>query len=218
MKKLAIVMILAGALVACGGGGSNDSGTSALVFNADAAFALSLTNGVSLTGLVGNDAGRAFTASFAFAPAADTVFAGVLRKRSAQTVSLSTPGITTQTTVAQFFYTTGPAKLIGSTQTGSYIEYVSRGNLPVAGNVGQSGAFADAAIFTSSTKLTQVGTVAISWSIEADTATTAFACLTSVTSGSAQTTEKDCFKINSAGAILGGRISLTAPGINLTLQ
>lgn len=218
MKKLAIVMAMASVVTACGGGGDGGPPTSTTAFNADAAFAFSLTNGVSFSGLTGSDAGRAFTASIAFTPAADATFAGAVRKRSTQTVSLSTPGIATQTTTMQMFYTTGPSRLVGTTQTGGYIEYVSQGNLPTAGSVGQSGPFANGTSYTSSAKTTQVGTVAITWSIEPDTATTAFACLTSVTTGSVQATEKDCFKINAGGTILGARITLTASGINLTLQ
>lgn len=225
MKRLVMAAAVAGALAACGGGGGDSGGagtpaTPALAFNADAALTTALTKGVSISGLSGRDPslGILFTASIAFAPAADALFDGVLHKRSTQTSSVSATGIPAQTAITQIFYATAPARFIGSTSNAGFVVFTSRGALPTAGAIGQSGAFADGVIFTSSAKSTRTGTVAVTWSIEADTATTAFACLTSVTSGSTPATEKDCFKIDSAGTILGGKIALTASGVNLTLQ
>ena len=223
MKRLVLVMAVAGALTACGGGGDGGAAapaTPAVTFNADAALGTALAQGVSISGLSGRDPnlGALFTASLAFAPASDAFFDGALQKRSTQTSSVGATGVPTQTEVTQVFYATAPARFIGSTSSAGFTVFTSRGALPAAGAVGQSGAFADGVIFASSAKTTRLGTVTVTWSIEADTATTAFACLNSVTTGSAQATEKDCFKIDATGKILGAKIALTASGINLTLQ
>jgi hypothetical protein len=223
IKQVFSLISAAVVLAACGGGGDGGGTVTppAVTFNADAAFASALTSGFSVSGLTGMNAGSTvpFTASLVFAPAPDAVFEGALRKSATQTATLAAPGIATQTSTAQLFFSTGPARLVGSTSSDGYIVYTSRGALPTAGTVGQSGAFADGVIFTSAAKTATSGTENIQWSIEADTATTAFACLNQVVTISAeQVTERDCFKIDSAGTILGAKIILTGPGINVVLQ
>jgi hypothetical protein len=64
---------------------------------------------------------------------------------------------------------------------------------------------------TSTSGLPVAGNFPFTWSIEADTPATAFVCLT-------DRSEKQCFKVNTAGAILGARISLSVAGQQLTFQ
>ena len=224
MRKLIIGVALAGALTACGGGGGGSDGgpppaPAPATFNADSALSSALTNGALISGLTGTDtvSNVKLTASLGYAPGTDTNFDGALQKRSIQTATVSAPGVTPQSAVTNIFYTTGPARFIGATSPTTFTTYTAVDQLPTAGSVGQSGTFATGLIFSDAAKAIQLGTVTVAWSIEPDTASTAFACLTSTIAGT-QVAEKDCLRIDPAGTILGGRVTLTGPAVNITFQ
>jgi len=95
--------------------------------------------------------------------------------------------------------------------------YSTTSTLPIAGTVGSSGTLATGISYSSvlsaasNTGATITGSAPLAWSIEADTATTAFACI-------ATPAEKDCLKINSAGVISGAKATIQIGTESLTFQ
>ena len=202
-------------LLACGGGGDSQPATQ--IFDADAAFSKALA-GVALRGLRATDpAGGQYTASLTYDPLSDGSFLGVPTRRSLQTTTLGGFGATPFIAKVTVFYEIGPARLFGTIADNGKTTVFSRvGPLPAAAMVGQSGVFAQGAVYASPTLQEPTGTETLSWSIEPDRDTTALACLTSVSrSGGSVSLEKDCFRIDGAGNISGGKIVIDKPGIAL---
>lgn len=231
MKFITLPLIAALGMVGCGGGGSSGGEAQpAVTFNADAAFTTLLTTPVSFTGLSARDAqGNNYALDFSMTPAVNASLNGTSYKRTIQNIALRVNGVVPAGELfpTQFLFTQNPTKLsavIAETRNSGFSPIIcsvslltSTGSLPSAGSVGSSGPYATAVAypFTSDCSSTAgavpTGNQAIAWSIETDTATTAFACLN-------LPSEKDCLKINAAGSILGARITVLAAGQTLVFQ
>lgn len=213
--RATIVVGAISTLLACGGGGESQPATPA--FDADAAFSKALA-GVALSGLRAADpAGFQYTASLTYAPLSDGSFLGSSTRRSLQTTTIGLVGTVPFISKVTVFYDIGPARLLGTiTDTGKTTVFSQASQLPTAAMVGQSGVFAEGAVYASPALQERTGTETLSWSIEPDRGTTALACLTSVSrSAGSVSLEKDCFRIDGAGNISGGKISIDKPGIAL---
>jgi hypothetical protein len=220
--RAAIVAGAIAGLLACGGGG--DGVTSAAqrgTFDADAVFTKVLGGGAALSGLMATDpAGVQYTASLAYTGLADDSFLGTPARRSVQTATVGPVGGDAAVATTTVFYETGPARLLGTvTSTGKTTVFLHGTDLPTAARIGQSGQLAEGTAYASPALGTPVGTETLSWSVEPDNGATALACLTSVSrSADSVSTEKDCFRIDSAGNISGGTIYIAKPGWALTFQ
>jgi hypothetical protein len=58
----------------------------------------------------------------------------------------------------------------------------------------------------------------ITWSLESDTATTAWLCINTMTQTTPVAMEKDCARINESGIVLGFKISVVADNLVLNLR
>ena len=100
--------------------------------------------------------------------------------------------------------------------TGAAIGY------PVSAKIGDSGQLGTMTIYADSTKTSVVGSTESTWNIEsADTASTAYACTNSTVknaSGVLVTTSSGCFKIDTAGAVLGLKYTLAVAGKTLVFR
>ena len=208
------------ALQACGGGA--DGQPAGAAFDADAAFTNALA-GAALTGLRAVDpAGGRYEAALAYTPMTDGSFMGSPTRRSLQTTTIGRLGQTPAVATATVFYDTGPARLLGTvSDTGKTTSFSQVSQLPTAATVGRSGVFAEGVVYASPALGIPIGTETLSWSIEPDAGATAtaMACLTSVArSPGSVSMEKDCFRIDGAGNISGGTISVDKPGIVLNFS
>lgn len=218
--RLAIVTASICALLACGGGGDSTSPAQVTLFNVDAAFTNAL-GGAALTGLTATDAsGGRYTASLAYTALPDGSFSGSPARRSLQTATIGRVGGPSTVSAITVYFATGPARLFAtSADDGRTTVFSQIQQLPTSAGVGRSGTFALGTLYDSPALVVPVGTETLLWSVEPDSAVTALACLTSVLRTSeAISTEKDCFRIDGAGNISGGTISVDRPGIALSFS
>lgn len=206
-------------LVACGGGGGSPGNTG--TYNLDAAITRALQGGVQVTGLTGSLNNVGFTLSMAYTPQSDAVFEGTLRHAVRETVTISGGGTTDTTTATQFF-ATGPYAGLGAIDSdGSVTVMTPTGSLPTAARVGDSGVLGTGVDYTDASKQTIASTARMTWSLDADTESTALACLRSVINevgSSTPLTGAQCFRINTAGDVLGAVVSITQGGLSITFR
>ena len=205
-------------LAACGGGDD----APAPAYNLDAAMTQALAAPLLIDGLTAGDGqGNTYTLSLRFTPGADTLFEGAVRKTSQQTITVAS-GSMTETDSVTMYYRTGPFGQVGATDsTGGYSVSLRTGDLPTAARVGESGALSDDAVYTDSSKRVVVATAVTSWSLEADTDTTAFACTKSMMQMEeppATAVQTTCFRIDSTGKVMGGRVSITIDGFTVVFS
>lgn len=95
-------------------------------------------------------------------------------------------------------------------------------DLPVSASVGSMGPGASSNSYTNATKATLTGTSVTNWSLNPDTASTAWLCADSsskTVSGTSTGTGSECYKIDTSGNILGAKMVLNVSGIGaLTFQ
>lgn len=210
-------------LVGCGGGGGGSSGpvAAASTFNLNAAVSNALTSGVSVTGLTATSGADTYTLSLSIQPQADAAFEGTTYKQARQTVTVNRNGAFAASGFSNVFFSLNPVTIRGAVDSdGEYSVYSQQTALPTAATVGQTGAVHFVTAYTSSAKTTVVSTQTVTWSLEADTATTAFACLNSsatFTNGS-RVAEADCYKIDAAGQVLGAKATITINGTTLAFK
>ena len=218
-RTAAMAVVTAG-LLACGGG-DGDGGQSTPkgpTFNADAAFANALGGSAVLSGLKATDpAGVRYVASLAYTSLASGMFSGTPARLSLQTTSIGRAGDVPFTDALTVYYDAAPSRLLATvTTTGKTTVFTQGTGLPTAAVVGQSGQFAAGTTYATPALGTPIGTEVLTWSIEPDGPMTALACLSSETRISISVSiEKDCFRIDGAGNISGGTVSINKSGLVL---
>jgi hypothetical protein len=224
MQLRVLTLAAAAFLAACGGGGGGGGGPVAapVTFNLDAAVANALVTGFATGTLTATDtSGNTYTASETVQPAADGTFEGTILKQSKNTVTATKNGAFAGNATSNGFFSVNPLTIKGSTHSdGTYAVASQQTALPTAATVGQTGAFYNSTNYASSSKTSVVSTAVATWSLEADTANTAFACINTSTSFSngSRSAEADCYKINAAGQIIGGKVTLTINGVTLSFK
>lgn len=212
--RMAAMAAVMASLAACGGG---DDGPR--TFNADAAFANALGGSVKLNGLMATDAaGVRFVASLGYTSLAPGNFLGTPARQAVQATSLGRAGDVPFTDTITVFYDAAPSRLLGTVNAAGKTTVFTPGTgLPTAAVVGQTGLFAAGTAYATPSLGAPIGTEVLTWSIEPDGgATTALACLSSETrSGGTVSIEKDCFRIDGAGNISGGTVSINKLGLVL---
>ncbi len=174
-----------------------------------------LTLGTSL-GATATDGSTTLTLQYSVTPQADAAFENTLRRSSIERGRLLRGSTVLSDESSTVFYGTSPVRFFGSTDTDGYTVVTSTGNLPVAGLVGQSGAFLTSITYTNSAKTTVVARETQTWSLETGpTASTAYACLNSsyLTAGGAPDgSAAQCYLIDTTGNVSGLRVTITADG------
>lgn len=213
-------------LAACGGGGSDaPTGpvTSTLSFPLDAAYTKGMTTGVSLNGTA-VDGADTYTMSLSITPAADEVFEGVPSKKSSGSLTMKKNGAVLVADTISYYYNINPFTQTGATYSsdGSYAVLTNNtGNYPTAAKVGDAGTIGTLTVYTSASKTTVKTTTQNTWTLEADTATTAFGCTNSVIRDAAGTqtgTAAGCTKIDTNGNALGMKYTLSVAGKTLIFK
>lgn len=122
------------------------------------------------------------------------------------------------------YFALAPFKPLGGQNhtQGSYEVASAQQPLPATAQPGQSGAFGLSTKYTSATKQTVIATGTSTWSLEAESASAAWACI-NVSIKYANTAQPDgyesvCHKTDVSGALLGVRMTLDLNGLRLTFK
>lgn len=225
MYRFIFAGVAASILSACGGGGGGSAdvpAAAAATFNMDAAIASVLGAGFSASNLRASDAaGNNYVLSYAYSPAADGNFLGKTYKQAIQTTTVSRNGGAAAAASGTVFYTTNPTRLVSTINSQGYVSiHEPKTNLPTAGTVGQSGVYSSGNTYVSTSINVVLSTNTVVWSLESDTAATAFACMTTTTNLSVggSTLQKECYRISPAGQVSGAKITTVASGVTLAFQ
>lgn len=220
--KLTTLLSTAFLLAACGGGGGDDSVVSNSSFAVQTALQRALSDGVTLSGTA-VDGSDTWTLMLNIAPAADEVFEGATSKKAVQSVTFKRNGTTAASTSVQNFFAINPYTPKGLIFTdGKYgLQTIAAGVVSDAARVGASGSLGKMTIYGDATKASVVQTQDATWTLEADTSTTAYACVNTtgkLPNNDVISTAAGCYKIDSSGAILGLRFTLQVSGKTLTFR
>ena len=191
-------------------------------FPLEAAYAKAVTTGVSLNGTA-VDGADTYTLSLSIAPAADGTFEGVVRKKSIESLTIKKNGSVLDVTNIDLYYSLNPFTTQGASYSdGTYAVQTSiAGSFPATAKVGDSGALGTLTVYTNASKTTVLSTTQSTWTLEADTATTAFGCSNSVVKNAAGVqigTGAGCYKIDTNGNALGMRFTLSVEGRTLVFR
>lgn len=193
--------------------------TAQATFPLAAAYAKGFTTGLSLNGTA-VDGVDTYTMTLSITPAADEVFEGVVSKKAIETLTMKKNGATVVTDTISNYFSISPMTTKGAIYSdGSYaVQTSTLGSFPLAAKVGDSGSLGTLTLYSNSSKSTVLSTQQSTWSMDADTASTAFGCGNSVfrdASGTQMGTTSGCYKIDTNGNILGMRYTITASGKTL---
>ncbi|GAA4015839.1 hypothetical protein [Actimicrobium antarcticum] len=223
--KIATTVLFSTLLAACGGGGGSSNPTVAVAadvtFPADAAVQNFLTSShtfnASYTDPANNDL---YALNYSYVPGADSAFEGQAAKTASFTLNLKKNGVTQSTSTEVTYFRIGPVKSLGAILgTGEYIVAANQGAFPVNAKVGDVGSLGGSTSYTSSAKTSIYATSVNTWELQADTATTAYLCVNSsvrYTNGAATLTGSECYRINTSGAVLGNKLTLSINGKSVT--
>ena len=121
------------------------------------------------------------------------------------------------------YYSINPFTTKGAIYSnGTYaVQTSNTGFFPTAAKVGDSGTLGTLTLYTSPTKTTVQTTTQSTWTLEADTASTAFGCANIVLKDAAGTqtgTAAGCYKIDTNGNAMGMRFTLSVAGKTLVFK
>ena len=214
-------------LAACGGGGGDTPASTAAVtttttFPLDAAYTKAMTTGVSLNGTA-VDGADTYTMSLSIAPAGDEVFEGLTSKKSIQSLTMKKNGAVLGVDTISSYFTINPLAMKGARYSdGSYaVQTSNTGNFPAVAKVGDAGTLGTLTLYTSASKTSVKATTQSTWTLEADTASSALGCANSVIRDAAGTqtgTAAGCYKIDTSGNVLGMRYTLSVAGKTLVFK
>ena len=156
------------------------------------------------------DGADTWSMTVSLTPASDEAFEGVVRKKALQSLTIKKNGTVLTASNIQGYYSLNPFATQGARYSdGTYaVQTSTTGSFPVAAKVGDSGGLGILTLYTNASKTGVQGTTESTWTLEADTATTAFGCANSIlkNSAGAQTgTAAGCYKIDTNGNAVGMR-------------
>ncbi len=205
--KYIFVILSSLMLGACGGGGSSAPATpvTSLSFPMQSAYKTLVANGLTKSFTVSGTCSGSGTKTSSAANTSAT-FEGVTGFSATSTLTLSltncTPASSAQTSTAYFDSNYLP---IGFNSVGvNYGVYLTPLSIPTSVSVGGTGTLGTETLYTSSTKATPNGSIAMSYVVETDTATTAIINLIAKITNAAGTltaTEQDRYRIDVAGTL-----------------
>lgn len=213
-------------LAACGGGSDsappNPTTSGTTTFPLNAAYTKAVTNGISLSGTA-VDGADTWNMTMSLTPASDEVFEGVVRKKAIQSLTIKKNGVVLTATSIQSYYSLNPFATQGARYSdGTYaVQTSTTGAFSTAAKVGDSGPLGILTLYTNTSKTSIQGTTESTWTLEADTATTAFGCANSIVknaAGAQTSTASGCYKIDTKGNALGMRYTLSIAGKTLVFK
>ena len=214
-------------LSACGGGGSDPvvapaAPAAPATFPLDTAITQVSTKGISLSGTA-VDGVDTWTMALSVAPAADQTFEGATAKKSVQSITIKKNGATVVSSGGESFFTINPFTVKGlKLNDGTYgVQTVAGSALSNAAKVGDSGLLGTITAYSNSLKSSVLFTQEGTWTLEADTATTAFGCSNFTSkniAGGVFSTTSNCYKLDTNGTVSGLRFTLAVAGKTLVFR
>ena len=227
IKILLATALSAVILSACGGGGGDPvvapaAPVAAATFPLDTAYTQVSTKGISLSGTA-VDGVDTLTIALSVAPDADQTFEGAVAKKSVQSITIKKNSATVVSSGGESFFTINPFTVKGlKLNDGAYgVQTVASGVLSNAAKVGDSGSLGVTTVYSNSSKSSVLFTQEGTWTLEADTATTAFGCSNIIgknTSGAVIASTSGCYKIDTNGTVKGMRYTLAVAGKTLVFR
>lgn len=210
---------IAALLGGCGGGG--DSGP--VVSTADFPVANAVSAYVQAShqyNLAGSLDGLAFTASYSYTPDVAGSFEGRPASTAIETIAMRAAGGQPEQTSIRVYFQASPYRSYGSIDLGdgSYAVFNQVADLPATARVGQSGVLGSETDYADSSKTQITGTASATWSLEADSATTALFCANVSIPGPPAVTGAECYRVTTAGQVTGMVIKVQVMGKTLVLQ
>jgi len=211
-------------LAACGGGGGDSAPAASITttFPLDAAYTKAVTNGVSLSGTA-VDGADTWTMTVSLTPTSDEAFEGVVRKKALQSLTIKKNGAVLSAANIESYFSLNPFATQGARYSdGTYaVQTKTTGSFPAAAKDKDGGPLGIMTLYTNANKTSVQATTESTWTLEADTATTAYGCVNGIVKNSAgvQTgTAAGCYKIDTQGNVLGMRYTLAVAGKTLTFK
>jgi hypothetical protein len=219
LRHCTTAAILCLLLSACGGGGGSAGNSN--VYNLDAAITRVLQNGLPTTTLRASVAGVGFTLQQSFAPLAPAVFEGVARQSARQTVTISGNG-SSETSQETLYFSLGPYAEAGSVgDDGTLTVAVPTATLPTTARTGSGGALATSITYADASKRVEQARTTTTWTLEAEDEAIALACLRAVVRETGDPTPLAgalCWRINTAGDVLGSVVSISFAGTTVEFR
>jgi len=213
-------VIVAAMLSACGGGGGGDAAVSTASFPIATAFQNLITKPQSAN-LNASLKGQALTLAVTSTPAADAVFEGATRKTVQSVQTIRVDGVVRSTSSNTSYYDLSPLRAVGGVYSdGRYSVISQSATIPASATVGMQGVGWNETVYANASKTSTDGTTVTTWSLDADTASTAWFCENSVLKPTYGTegTVSLCYKINTNGDILGTKVTMFVQGQSVTFQ
>lgn len=234
--RLARTLVAAAAcsvLGACGGGGGESEGApavddqpvaSTLDFPVDAAITRLFVEGGTFD-VYGPDptdpTGTELHLREEWMPAHPESLDGKVWMSADNSLSLSGANVLLHET-QRFLFSTAPLRVEAVLRPGfSDVHVGSQGELPTSAKVGASGPFMQYGAWDLATSVEPISRTIVRWSLRADTAQTALACIEAEqfdVATAASATEASCYRIDAAGAILGMEFDVTVNGQTLEFR
>lgn len=211
LRNHALTLALAGLLAACGGGGGGEAApvASTETFQLRTAYVNHVNdtqtrsaqlsgriNGVDVTGRATLSAGALTNTTFEGLPA--------LAKTSTVAGTLTVNGAAVPITVTTTTYVDAAYNPLGEADGDEYQVVSGTVAIPATGKVGDSGVWYTAERYVDSGKSSRLGTLTVSYALEADTATTALLRIVGTdrdTGGNTTTTTTARYRLTPAGAL-----------------
>jgi hypothetical protein len=226
LKRLFSVFAATALLLGCGGGGSDSSppanggGNPTFALDTFQSSFGSVARSFTATATSGADTYTLFLSS---TPASDASFEGAVRKRATQTLTIRRNGVTISASTFDNYYQVNPWQAVGATYSDGTHAVATTPNpaLPNNAAVGANGSLGILTLYSSSTKSTVLLRQEATWTLEADSPTSAFYCVSTVarnTSGTIIATTNGCTRYDTTGTPLGIRFTLAVDGLTLTFR
>jgi hypothetical protein len=224
MKKLttaSLAICVIASLTACGGGGGSTCPSTPTAYAVDTAYMQAATTGISLSGTA-VDGADTWTMALSVTPAADETFEGATAKKSLTSITIKKNGTTVLSSGGESFFSINPFKTKGlKLNDGHYgVATVAGSAMSNTATVGNSGSLGTVTVYSSASKSTISFTQEATWTLEEDTATTAYACTNTTakdTTGALITTTSGCYKITANGTVTGMKYTLYVAAAGKTL-
>ena len=227
-KKLAIILFagLISLLSGCSGGGGDSTSSAAPaavpVIQIPLAGAISsfmqTSHNYNLSSVIGADN---YTAQISFTPGTGCTFAGHPASSMIMSGIMRKNGVTITTDTNTLCFDASPFKELGSVDgSGNYTIASNQQLLPSSATVGQSGAFASFTTYYGSSSILTKSSTVETWSVEPDTATTAWACFISTETPmfGDKTTDTECYKVDQTGNVSAMKLSFIVDGQPVTFK
>ncbi|MDD5175229.1 MAG: hypothetical protein PHQ05_02235 [Sterolibacterium sp.] len=224
---IAASVAVVASLIGCGGGGGG--GTAAPAAPAASTATFPFAGAVSSFAQTGHDynlaaayGGDTYAVQISYKPASQATFEGHAVSTMSESAIIRKNSVVAESSTGTSYFEVSPYKAWGYIASdGSYDVHSAQQVLPSSVTVGQSGALDNVTTYKSSAKTSTNSTSVRTWSIEADTATTAWGCFNETityTSNSSKATASQCYKVDQSGNVSALKVTFFINGQSLTFQ